>query len=212
MTFGDLLTRTRKEVLVDQYADAFDDADIEDALWYASVEIAAAFDFPRAITTAAVAEAATSITVPSGARRVHTITIDGDDLRSVDLQQLLRSRIGTSRASRYYNFDPRRADSLLIAPASAGGTATIEYTATLTRPGTLSTADVWDGVLEPFHSLVMYRAAVTLFQMDERENEVQHWQNEYQARAAELTAFLNRSDMASAMMQADMRNDEGAAG
>jgi len=212
MTFGELTTLVRREVLVDQYEDAFSTSDIEDALWRASVEIAAAFDFPRLITTETVAEGATSITVPSGARRIHTITINGDDLRSVDMQHLLRSRIGTSRASRYYNFDPRRADSLLIAPASSGGTATIEYTGTLTRPGTLSTADVWSGVLAAFHPLVMYRAAVALFQMDERENEVQHWQNEYQVRATELTAFLNRSDMASASMPVEMRDDEGAAG
>jgi hypothetical protein len=212
MTFSELVTLVRREVIVDQYEDAFSDAAILDALWRASLEVAAAFDFPRRVTTVSVPAGADSVSLPPRVRRVHTLTIDGDDLRSVDLQQLSRALPGANRPSRYYNFDPRRADALRISPPSPGGSALLEYTVGLVRPVNLEDAEPWDGLLPEFHSLIAYRAGVALYQMEERQEESAFWANEYQTRATELAGVLGRSDMGSLMLPPEVRNDAGAAG
>ena len=115
---------------------------------------------------------------------------------------------------KYFNFDPRRQVAILIAPRSPGGTYTMEYTQRLTRPAAnvFDATAPWSGVLAQFHPIIAYRAGVALFQMDERENEAQHWQAEYQVRASELAAFLGRTEMASLLVGPEMRDDRGAAG
>lgn len=101
----------------------------------------------------------------------------------------------------------------MIAPPSVGGDATLIYTQFLTRPasGDFDAAEPWDGVLSQFHSLVAYRAGVPLFQMAEREDEVEHWRMEYNTRATEMAAYLGRTNMASLMVEPEQRNDMGAA-
>lgn len=213
MTFAELVTLVRREIIVDAYADAYADADILDVLWRASVETAAAFDVPRLIWSVPVAAGATSIALASLPRRVHSVVINGDDLRSVDIQELLKFAPGVLRPPRYFNFDPRRAQSLMISPAPASsGTAQVEVTGALVRPGVLATAEPWAGVLPAFHSLVAYRAAVALHQMDEREEMAQYWAGEYQVRAMELAAFLGRSDLPNLMLPVESRDDKGASG
>lgn len=214
MTFGELIELVRNEVIVDQYDDAFSDAAILETLWRASVEIAAAFDFPRRVTTVSVPIGADSIALPVRARRIHNVVINGDDLRSVDMQQLLRTAPGSNRPSRYYNFDPRRfQEPLRISPPSTGGSALVEYTVGLVLPSIdPEDTEPWDGILSEFHSLIAYRAGVALYQMEERQEESAFWANEYQTRATELAGFLGRSDMASLMVPPEGRNDEGAAG
>jgi hypothetical protein len=212
MTFGELITLVRREIIVDDYADAYSDDNIRDALWRASYEIAAAFDFPRAVGTGVIAMAASSVPAPADCAMVHSLHINGDDARSVDLHYLQRMLPGDWNPVKYFNFDPRRQAAILIAPRSPGGTYTLEYTQRLTRPTPLDAAQPWNGVLPQFHPIIAYRAGVFLFQMDERENETQHWQAEYQVRASELASFLGRTDMSSLLVGPEMRDDRGATG
>ena len=215
MTFGELITLVRREIIVDDYEDAFTTADIRDALWRASVEIAASFDFPRAIATIAVVADASSFAAPAECAAVTSVSIGGNDGRPVDVQQIYRMAPGVSRPLRYFNWDPRRSDTVLISPPSTGGNAIVEYTTHLVKPVTdqlFDAAEPWDGVLQNFVSMIAYRAGIFLFQMDERENETQHWQEQYQTRMQELAAFLNRTDMANLIVTVDARNDRGAEG
>lgn len=215
MTFGELITLVRREIIVDDYEDAFTTADIRDALWRASIEVAAAFDFPRAITTIVVAADAMSFAAPADCAAVTSVSISGDDGRPVDVQHIYRMSPGISRPLRYFNWDPRRADTVLIAPPSQGGNAVVEYTTFLTRPATnelFDAAEPWDGVLQNFVPIIAYRAGIFLFQMDERENETEHWQREYQTRMQEMAAFLNRTDMSNLIVSFEARNDRGAEG
>lgn len=202
MTFAELRTLVRREIVVDDYEDAFENTDLDDVLWKASYEVAAALDIPRAITTATVLADALTVAAPADCARVHSLSIGGDDGLQMSAQQVYRMRPGTSRPLRYFNFDPRRADAILIAPPSVGGTAVIEYTQILTRPSPFDTGEPWNGVLPQFHPIIAYRAAVSLFQMDERENEVQHWQNEYQLRLAEMSHFLGGTNTAAFVLSA----------
>lgn len=210
MTFGELTTLVRREIIVDDYADAFLDADIEETLWRASVEIAAAFDFPRAVVTAAVTAGATTIAVPADCIRVQSVSVGGDDGVSVSLKQLGRMAPGERRPLRYFNYDPRRAGGISIAPASPGGTATIEYTQSLTRPASFAAGTPWSGVLAQFHAVIAYRAGVALFQMDERENEVQHWQNEYQLRITEMGYFLGNTNVSQLLVAQALQPQGGS--
>lgn len=215
MTFADLRSLVRNEIIVDEYEDSFANEDIDDALWRASHEIAAAFDLPHAVTTVSgLASGATQFVAPAGCGKVHLVMIGGDDARPADLQDVLRMQQGASRPIRYFNFDPRRGGSIYIAPPSVGGDATVEYTKILTRPsaGAFDATAPWDGVLPDYHAIIAYRAGVALFYAEERQDEVQPWQAEYQNRAQEMAAYLGRTDMGSLMVQPGARNDEGADG
>lgn len=211
MTFGELLTLVRREGIVDLYEDAFTDAAIYDALWRASVETAAAFDVPRVLITAPVVQGATSIPLATAPRKVHSVVIAGDDLRSADPQELFRIAPGSNRPPRYFNYDPRRMQNLLIAPAAPrDATAIIEATAALVRPVDIANSEAWNGVLPEFHALIAYRAVVVLYQMDERQEESAYWVNEYQNRATELASFLGRTDVPNLMVPPEARDDKGA--
>lgn len=213
MMFSELLDVVRREGIVDLYEDAFTDAAIYDVLWRASVESAAAFDIPRELLTVNVLTGATSIPLLATPRKVHSVVIAGDDLRSADPQELLRIAPGSNRPPRYFNFDPRRAQSLLVAPAvPRDATAIIEVSPALVRPSAMVLPDAqpWGGVLPEFHSLIAYRAVVTLYQMDERQEESAYWVSEYQNRATELGAFLGRTDVPNLMVPLEARDDKGA--
>lgn len=212
MTFEQLREIVRRDIIADEFTDAFTDENIDEALWLASVEVAAAYDFPREIRSIALSAGASFIPLPERCLRVHTVMINGDDLRSVDIQQLIRLSGGVNRPSRYFNFDPRRGYSLLISPNTTGGTAVVEFTQGIMKPDPIYLGEVWGGLLPHFHTVVAYRAAATLFQQDERENETEYWTNQYNLRAQELAAFLGRTDFSSLIVEKGLRNDAGAAG
>lgn len=210
MTFSELVQLVRDEIIVDQYGDAFSDAAILDVLWRASVETAAAFDIPRELAHLSVAAGTSSLSLPFTPRKVHTVLVNGDDLRSADPQELLRMASGSNRVPRYFNYDPRRSQALLLAPIPAtDGTLTIEYTAALVRPVNLGAAQAWGGVLPEFHSLIVYRAATSLYQMEERQEETAFWVSEYQNRSSELAAFLGRTDIPNLIVPSEARDDKG---
>ena len=206
MTFTELLAMVRREIIVDDYGDAYVDADIEDVLWKASVEIAAAFDMPRTIATQAIPLNAAAVTLLEGGTtapvaRVHSVSVVGDDAVAASLQQVIRMRAVSPGPIRYFNFDPRRAGGeIQIAPLSYGGDMTVEYTVQLARPTPFGSANPWLNALPQFHSLVAYRAGVALYEMAERENETEHWRAQYDARAAELAAMLGNTNIGTLMM------------
>ena len=212
MTFGSIIELVRREIIVDNYEDAFEDQDLRTVLWRASVETAAAFDIPHRMLTITIAAGATSIPISPTPRKVHTVVFNGDDMRSADVQELLRIAPGAGRPPRYFNFDPRRQEALMISPAPAvAGTARVEVSPALIRPAdnVFDDREPWDGVLPEFHALIAYRAAVTLYQMDERQEESAYWVNEYQNRSSELAAFLGRTDIPNLIIPAEQRDDRG---
>src|SRR5690606_24216920 len=110
MDFEELRDFTRLYIIADQYEDAYTDAQVNDALWLASVEAAAMLDIPRVVTTEVLAEGAQALTI-SDARSVLSLSIGGYNAISADLRQL--SQLwdgGGNRPVKFFNFDPRRAD------------------------------------------------------------------------------------------------------
>lgn len=215
MTFAELRQEVRNEILVDEYEDAFQDEDIDNALWRASFEVAAAFDLPRVVdTVSGIAAGATTFTAPARCAQIHLVMLDGDDARPADLATVLRMQRGQNQAIRYFNYDPRRGGDVYIAPPTLGGTATVEFTRILTRPseGDFDDAEPWEGVMSEFHPIIIYRAGIMLFNSEERQDEAEVWKVEYQTRAQEIAASLGRTDMASLMVEAPQRNDQGAEG
>lgn len=211
MTFSELVTLTRREIIADLYDDAYSDERLLDALWESSVQLAAAFDMPVIIQTLVIGEGATTIAT-TGMRKVLSLSIAGDDAQSTDIQTLMRVMELGSRPVRYYNYDPRRGDFMYVSPPSVGGTAIIEAVAALTKPVSVGPAEPWDGVLPQFHHVIAYRAAAALFQMDERESEAGYFQQEYQSRVSEMAAFLGRTTLGNLVIPPEARNDEGARG
>jgi hypothetical protein len=215
MTFGELVTLIRDEIIVDEYADAYTVADIRNTLWRAAYEIASSMDFPRAVATPTLTPGNTSIPLANVAR-IHSISVGGDDGRLTSYRQVIRSRMGAANGPiRYYNWDPRRNSDIEISPPSSGGTALIEYTKLLVRPVTVELFDAaqpWDGVLSNYHPVVAYRAAIPLFQMAERQDEVNHWREEYNQRVQEMAASLNRTDISRILMRDQPKDTRGPGG
>lgn len=220
MTFAELNEMVRRDIIVDLYEDAVTNDALRNVLWQASVELAAAFDLPRQIIMVPVAVNALAIPLPN-ARAVSSLSINGDDAQSADLQVLFRVRPLGPRPVRYFNFDLKRGAEVLISPPSQGGTAIIETTVLLVRPdpGDFDTSSPWTTagpdsvtVLPEFHHVIAYRAGLVLYQMDERQEENQWLQQEYQNRVSEMAAALGRTDVANLVIPAEARNDEGARG
>lgn len=212
MTFGELRAFTRRYVIADLYEDAYSDDMLDNALWLASVETAAALDIPRVVTTVDLAAGAQAFQLPD-ARRVITLSVAGYPAVSADLREVAALWDGGgNRPVKLYNFDPRRADQVVIAPSSPGGTALVEYVAALTRPDDFDNGEPWDGLLAPYHALVAYRAGLELFRADERENETESIVMQYQNRLAEASAFLGRTDVPNLVVPGEARDDEGARG
>lgn len=212
MTFGELRAFTRRYVIADLYEDAYSDDMLDNALWLASVETAAALDIPRAVTTVDIPAGAQAFQLPD-ARRIITLSVAGYPAASADLREVAALWDGGgNRPVKLYNFDPRRADQVVIAPSSPGGTALVEYVAALTRPDPFDDGEPWDGLLAPYHVLVAYRAGLELFRADERENETESIVMQYQNRLAEASAFLGRTDVPNLVVPDEARDDEGARG
>lgn len=214
MTFAELVEFTRSYIIADQYADAYDDEMLHDALWLASVETAALLDIPRAVTTKTVGANAQAFAL-DGARKVITFSIGGFPGISVDMARVASLWDGGgNRPLKYFNFDPRRADQLAFSPPSPGGAALIEYVALLERPDPLDFEDSepWNGLLAPYHALIAYKAGVELFRADERENEAGPLEAQLQTRLSEAAAFLGRTDVANLIIGPELRDDEGARG
>lgn len=218
MTFAELIEMVRRDIIVDRFEDAVTNDALRDVLWQASVELAAAFDLPRQIIMVPVALNDLAIPLPN-ARAVSSLSINGDDAQSVDLQVLFRVRPLGPRPVRYFNFDLKRGSEVLISPPSQGGTAIIETTVLLARPdpGDFDASSPWTTsedvtVLPEFHHAIAYRAGLVLYQMDERQEEAGWLQQEYQNRVSELAAVLGRTDVANLVIPAEARNDEGARG
>lgn len=212
MTFGELRAFTRRYVIADLYEDAYSDDMLDNALWLASVETAAALDIPRAVTTVDIPAGAQAFQLPD-ARRVITLSVAGYPAVSADLREVAALWDGGgNRPVKLYNFDPRRADQVVIAPSSPGGTALVEYVAALTQPDPFDDGEPWDGLLAPYHALVAYRAGLELFRADERENETESIVMQYQNRLAEASAFLGRTDVPNLVVPGEARDDEGARG
>lgn len=214
MTFGELREYTRLYIIADQYEDAYTNAQVNDALWLASVEAAAMLDIPRVVTTEVLAEGAQAFTL-ADARSILSLSIGGYNAISADLRQL--SQLwdgGGNRPVKFFNFDPRRADQIVISPATPGGTAMVEYVQALTRPADLDfdATEVWGGLLSPYHALVAYKAGYELFRADERENEAEPLLMQFQTRLSEAAAFLSRTDVPNLVVAPEMRDDTGARG
>ena len=214
MNFQELRDFTRLYIIADQFEDAYTDDQLDDALWLASVETAAMLDIPRAVTTVTLAAAAQAFTL-NDARRVLSVSVGGFDAVSADMKQLAGLWDGGgNRPIKYFNFDPRRADQVVLSPPSPGGEALVEYVQALTRPNALDfdTAEVWNGQLAPYHALVAYKAGYELYRADERDNEVEPLLSQFQTRLSEAAAFLGRTDIPSLIIPPEQRNDEGARG
>lgn len=212
MTFGELRAFTRRYVIADLYEDAYSDDMLDNALWLASVETAAALDIPRAVTTVDIPAGAQAFQLPD-ARRIITLSVAGYPAVSADLREVAALWDGGgNRPVKLYNFDPRRADQVAIAPSSPGGTALVEYVAALTQPDPFDDGEPWDGLLAPYHVLVAYRAGLELFRADEREDETESIVMQYQNRLAEASAFLGRTDVPNLVVPGEARDDEGARG
>lgn len=214
MTFSELRDFTRLYIIADQYEDAYPNEVLDDALWLASVESAAMLDIPRAVTTVDVTAGAQAFSL-SGARSVLSLSIAGYNAVSADLRQLAQLWDGGGdRPVKFFNFDPRRADQVVISPSSPGGTAMVEYVQALTRPDALDfdATEVWNGLLAPYHALVAYKAGYELFRADERENEAEPLLMQFQTRLSEAAAFLSRTDVPNLVVAPEMRDDAGARG
>lgn len=189
MTHAELADLIRREIIVEQTEDAYTDADIFEVTKLVAGEMAVILDFPRVIATdLVVAVDSGEITAPANCLRVHSLIIDGLDAQPRGLSEVLALRYGGPGMVRAFNFDPRRGNTIQIAPvAAAAGTATAEYTRPLAIPANASVA-AWEGMLPEWHWLIAYRSALRLMDMTERTLDNPLWEARYREGIEALAA------------------------
>ena len=167
-TFADLLVAFRREVVAQETGGNFEDDDLYEMLYNASVEIASHFGFPVLTdATATLVIDATSVTAPADMADVKSVTINGRTLDIAPYEVVLRKRSLASGIPRYFNFDPKRGGNIDFGPAAktsvSAGSVVVEYVKSI-DVSTLTSADSpWSGLLPDFHWVVPLRAGANVW-------------------------------------------------
>lgn len=196
-TFDELRTKLRARVLNATSANYYDNTDLLGMLEDASREIAAAFRFPKAISSAIplVAGDVDVSPLPSTLVDVESVNVGGLTLpkRAYPYVKMMQ-QIPQAKWPRGYFFDTHfgTAATLMIGPPSAGSVnALVEYVADPYAGATVTSAtEVWSGAHENFHELVLLRGAVKSFELTFEMEDAQYYLGRYAQVLQEFAGFL----------------------
>ena len=206
MTFGELRTILRNDMLAESSTDYFSDSELLDFLTRSAKEIAGALELFRGVDSITVASGATSAIVSADYVTMNQVLIGGYRLEAGDAGDVIEARsLAATSWPRYYMED-RRSDSnttLLFGPA-APETATLTYQFVDNydvSAATTATA-VWSGQWDEFHELVALRAAVKAYRASLEHDLAQAYEQAYQMQLAEFASVLGGKDLATRQMEA----------
>lgn len=217
MDFDALQGILAREVLGDRSEDVWSIADDQLPMLYnASVEIASVLGFPQEVATGSLDEDDEEISAPSDilASQINQVIVGDYNLKLVSYAEVLaeRSRRGDSGPPTKYNYDPRRAGDILIAPASPGDlTYFVEYTKELDTSGYSGSTEPWDELFPQFHWLIPIRAGVNAWRSVQDFERARFFLEEYSMGVAAFASFLGvPNPMGDPDQQERFRLDSGA--
>lgn len=217
MTFTDLLTVWREEVLADEDTGQFSDPDGYRLLKKAATEIAGALQLVRAtdatITTLA---SATALTAPADLLAVFpgSLIIKGRSVELVSRDQMLRRRALPAGYPRYFSYDQDVGGNIEFAPATkypiTAGEAVLSYVKRYDGITAADGANVWDGKYPEWHYLVAYRAGIATFDMVELYERSGVFEQKFMTGIQMFAATLGRTSLARLMVPREARRDDGS--
>lgn len=196
-TFDVLRSKLRARVLNASSSNYYEDADLLGILDDASRELAAAFRFPRAVTSA--------IPLPVGAVAVPSLPTTLVDVETVNVGGLavpkrsyayvkMMQQLPQAKWPRGYFFDTHYgagATLMVGAPSLGGISAVVEYVDDPYGGATVvAGTEVWNGAHENFHELVLLRGAVKAFEMTFEMEDSSYYLQRYGMVLQEFANFL----------------------
>lgn len=212
MTFTELLTILRREVLGDPGSQVWEDDDLQEMLKNASSEIAGLLGFPQAYGNANLSAGASAFTPASDIlnTQLGQVMIGDANLHPVTLAEVLQKRAWADPGlPEAYSFDPRRgANSIEFAPVLEGAAmATYEYTRFL-DPGDLADGDeAWEGLFPQWHWLVPIRAGANAWRSVQAFDRSDYFRQEFLLGMEAFSGYLGITNPLARMEEPRLRRD-----
>lgn len=205
MTYDELRTILRRDLLAEASTDYFTEADLLSFLKRAAVEIARDFGFPTAMHTQQLPGGATEAELPEDVAdaQLAEVAFSGFRLTPAPLAVIAEyQELGALRFPRHYNVDPKRDPRrLYFAPPvpSGGGRLMIEYVVEYDTASETETSAPWGSRFARFHGLVAYRAAVNALEASMESDRAAALQQRLMPMMQSFALFLGKADLARAM-------------
>jgi hypothetical protein len=205
VTYQELITIVRRDLLAEVSTDYWTDGDLLTFLQRAATEVAHEMAFPTAIVSIPVSVGDTEFSLPADAASAQLNEVTFGPLKlTLAPVAAIREYQGMSslRFPRHYNTDPKRSPiSVLVAPPvpSGGGTMTVEYIKSYDGRSDSVTDEPWNGLFPRFHELVAYRAAVKAFESSLEEDRATYMAQRAQSMQQAFALFLGKTDVAAAV-------------
>lgn len=189
-----------REVVSDRSAAVWTQAEKDEMLKNASVEIASLLGFPQDVATGSLSNGVNSISAPADilSTQINQLIIGNSDCRSADLLEVLqvRARVGGNGTPEVFNYDPRKGKDIEFAPAlatgSGGSTYFMEYTTELDVSAYTDSSAMWDGLFPQFHWLIPIRAGVNAWRSVQDFERARAFLEEYGIGIAAFASFLGQ--------------------
>jgi hypothetical protein len=205
VTYTELRTILRRDLLAEASSDYWTDDDLFAFLKRAAMEVAHEFGFPTNVSYNPVQAGATELTLPSGSTatvQVNEVTYGGMRLALAPMAVVIEyQNMSALRFPRYYNIDPKRVPWLLTfgPPAPTDSVMVVETITEYDSATETEGQEPWGGLFRRYHELVAYRAAVKAFESSMEEERAAYMQQRAQQLAQSFALFLGKSDVAQAI-------------
>lgn len=214
MTFAELLNYFDREMIGEEVTlpSSFgDDTRRRLYLYHASVEIAAALGFPKAIHSGIVASANTFYEPPVVLSLVGiegTLLFGEFDLQSMPLRQVLAERaLRGSPIPKYFNYDAKRGSRIELSGSFPADTPIqFEFIQGLDPLALSPGTEVWNGIAPDFHWVVAVRAAARLWSSTaELFGTANYYLKEYNNAVVILASRMGRTDIGNILLAQTMQ-------
>jgi hypothetical protein len=205
VTYQELITIVRRDLLAEVSTDYWTDADLLKFLQRSATEVAYEMAFPTEVATIPVSGGDTQFSLPSDAASAQLNEVTFGSLKlTLAPVAVIREYQGMSslRFPRYYNTDPKRSPvAVLVSPPipAGGGSVTVEYIKSYNGGADTVTDEPWDGLFPRFHELLAYRAAAKAFESSLEEDRAGYMSQRAQSMQQAFALFLGKSDVAAAV-------------
>jgi len=205
VTYQELITIVRRDLLAEVSTDYWTDADLFGFLQRSATEVAYEMGFPTEVVSIPVPGGATQFSLPADAASPQLNEVSFNSLKlTLAPVAVIREFQGmpSLRFPRHYNTDPKRSPfSVLIAPPApaGGGTVTVEYIKSYRGTSDSLTDEPWGGLFPRFHEIVAYRAAAKAFDSSLEEDRASYMLQRAQGMQQAFALFLGKTDMAAAV-------------
>lgn len=197
MTYAELRTILRRDLLAEASTDYWSDDDLLGFLKRAAMEVAHELSFPITTTTVAVNAGDVTFNIPSDAADAQVNDVSYGGFRLVLAPRAVVTEyqaLDTLNFPRYYNVDPKQDPAVVrfAPPAPDAGSMMVDYVLEYDNTEDGANDEPWDGLFRRYHELVAYRAAVKAFESSLEEERAAYMQQRSNQLFQSFALFLGK--------------------